>query len=61
MEIFAHPTYLLATLSARNLIYIPDKIYLRIKYKKILGKKLNLEEPKTFNEKLQWLKLHRNG
>jgi len=23
-----------------------------------IGKKLNLKNPKTFNEKLQWLKLH---
>lgn len=31
-----------------------SKIYFRI----VLGKKLNLENPKTFNEKLQWLKLY---
>lgn len=37
---------------------IPDELYLKIKYKKIMGKKLNLSEPKTFNEKLQWLKIH---
>lgn len=27
-------------------------------YKKTTGKKLNLKEPKAFNEKLQWLKLY---
>src|SRR5690606_33909338 len=27
-------------------------------YKKTTGKKLNLKEPKDFNEKLQWLKLY---
>ncbi|MBR5227165.1 MAG: glycosyl transferase [Clostridia bacterium] len=37
---------------------IPDKIYLKLVYKKRLGKKLNLKDPKTFNEKLQWLKLY---
>ncbi|MBR3319635.1 glycosyl transferase [Candidatus Saccharibacteria bacterium] len=37
---------------------IPDKIYLKLLYKKRLGKKLNLKEVKTFNEKLQWLKLY---
>ena len=37
---------------------IPDKIYLKYRYKKVFGKKLNLNDPKTFNEKLQWLKLY---
>ena len=36
----------------------PDKIYLKIKYRLMMGKPLNLKEPKTFNEKLQWLKLY---
>lgn len=27
-------------------------------YRKILNSTLDLENPKTFNEKLQWLKLH---
>lgn len=40
----------------RNLL--PDKMYLKIMYKKRLGKKLNLKNPQTFNEKLQWLKLY---
>lgn len=38
--------------------FIPDSIYLRWQYKKVTGKKLNLKNPQTFNEKLQWLKLH---
>ncbi|MBQ9071357.1 MAG: glycosyl transferase [Clostridia bacterium] len=35
-----------------------DEKYLKKMYKGIMGKKLDLENPKTFNEKLQWLKLH---
>lgn len=35
-----------------------DKLYLKIKYRLIAGKKLNLKTPQTFNEKLQWLKLY---
>lgn len=35
-----------------------DKRYLEILYKYRLGKKLNLDNPKTFNEKIQWLKLY---
>lgn len=37
---------------------IPDKLYLEIMYKRRLGKKLNLKNPTTFNEKIQWLKLY---
>lgn len=38
--------------------YLPDGLYLRGLYFIHLGKKLNLKDPQTFNEKLQWLKLH---
>lgn len=38
--------------------FIPDSIYLRIVFKKMMGQKLDLKHPKTFNQKLQWLKLH---
>ena len=37
---------------------IPDEDYLRRLYAIYMGKPLNLENPVTFNEKLQWLKLH---
>lgn len=37
---------------------IPDKLYLQICYRVKTGKKLDLKEPRTFNEKLQWLKLY---
>ncbi|MFA7744109.1 ATP-grasp fold amidoligase family protein [Salinicoccus roseus] len=35
-----------------------DEKYAKIKYKENTGKKLNINEPKTFNEKLWWLKLN---
>lgn len=35
-----------------------NKTYLRIYFKYKMGYKLNLKNPKTFNEKLQWLKLY---
>jgi hypothetical protein len=38
--------------------FIPDKTFLKMKYWLRIGKKLNLSNPKTFNEKLQWLKLY---
>ena len=37
---------------------IPDKLYLKLKYRSKTGKKLDFKNPKTFNEKLQWLKLY---
>ncbi len=38
--------------------WLPDKAYLKMTYKINTGKKLDLKNPKTFNEKLQWLKLY---
>lgn len=38
--------------------WLPDKIYLKIFFRSRLGYKLNLKHPKTFNEKIQWLKLY---
>ena len=37
---------------------LPDDLYLKIMYRTYLGKRLNLKNPKTYNEKLQWLKLY---
>ena len=42
----------------RASILLPDKLFLKKKFRYHTGKKLNLKNPKTFNEKLQWLKLH---
>lgn len=35
-----------------------DKLYLKIRYYAEMHRNLNLKNPKTFNEKLQWLKLY---
>lgn len=35
-----------------------DEFYLKVYYRLVFGKKLNLKHPNTFTEKLQWLKLH---
>ena len=37
---------------------IPDKLYLSILYKIKFGHFINYKNPKTYNEKLQWLKLY---
>ena len=54
------PSYLAASFLCHNTWIsriIPDKPYLKILYKGYVGKKLNLDSPKSYNEKLQWLKL----
>lgn len=38
--------------------WMPDSMYLKNKYRTLLGRKLDLDNPKSFNEKLQWLKIH---
>ena len=37
---------------------LPDRLYICLEFKKHIGYFPNLKSPKTFNEKLQWLKLH---
>jgi hypothetical protein len=41
-----------------NLPWLPDPLYLRLRFRLRTGKKLDLKCPKTFNEKIQWLKLY---
>lgn len=36
----------------------PDAFFIRMRFYLVMGKKLNLNNPLTYNEKLQWLKLH---
>ena len=38
--------------------WMNDEMYLKFVYRIAVGKKLNLDNPQTFNEKLQWLKLN---
>ena len=37
---------------------IPDKLYLKMLYQVRMGEKLNLKNPRSFDEKMQWLKLY---
>lgn len=38
--------------------WMDDATYLKMIYRLKMGRSLDLDNPKTFNEKLQWLKLH---
>ena len=45
--------------AGRNMLnWMPDEAFLKRKFKLVMGYELDLEDPKTFNEKLQWLKLY---
>lgn len=49
---------LILKLASRNLIKMDDKKYLKLKYYYKTGKKLDFSNVKTFNEKIQWLKIY---
>jgi len=38
--------------------FVPDKWYVKAQYCAYMSKRLNIERPRSFNEKLQWIKLY---
>jgi O-antigen/teichoic acid export membrane protein len=38
--------------------FLPDGLYLRMRYRVMMNRRLHLCCPRTFNEKIQWLKIH---
>lgn len=58
LNYLTQPKKLVIVILSRLSSIIPDKIYLKWRYKLEMGYKLNLDNPQTFNEKLQWLKLY---
>ena len=38
--------------------WMPDSMFIKMMYKVKMGKKLNLDNPTTYSEKLQWIKLN---
>ena len=52
------PSKIAIAILIRTAILIPDKIYLRCLFRLRVGYKLNLKNPTSFNEKLQWLKIY---
>lgn len=57
---YIHNPYRIAVfLSNRGFLnWLGDKAYLKLRYRGLMGKKLNLDTPETYTEKLQWLKLY---
>lgn len=56
--VFRNPLWIIVFLNNCGLHFISDSLYLKILYRIHFNKKLDLKNPKTFNEKLQWLKIH---
>ncbi|WP_246529026.1 ATP-grasp fold amidoligase family protein [Oceanobacillus oncorhynchi] len=58
-KIIKDPRSIIRLLLKKNVfIWLRDKSYLKLSYFARMYKKLDLETPKTYNEKLQWLKLY---
>ena len=57
-RILMNPRRAFAGLLYRTAQIWPDKLYLQLLYFFETGKRLDLNKPKSFNEKLQWLKLY---
>jgi len=55
-----HPDLVLLVLMNKKVIgrLFSDKAFIKLKYRLTMNKKLNLENPQTYNEKLQWQKLY---
>ena len=59
LNLIKRPQYIFLLLGHRGFFkWMKDETYLKIAYWCKMDKKLNLENPSTYNEKLQWLKLN---
>ena len=54
----SHPEKMALRVLDRYFTWLPDKLYLKIKFRLAMGHRLNLKNPQTFNEKIQWLNLY---
>lgn len=51
-------SYITKIMNRGYLNWLPDSVYLKMRYYDRMGQHLHLERPITFSEKLQWLKLY---
>lgn len=59
MKLVNNPLLLYTIASEHGLTnWLPDDVHLKMMYRASIGERLDLENPKTYNEKLQWLKIH---
>jgi len=58
-KISVNPKVIIAFLVGKGPFqWLSDELYIKLMYYGYFGKKLNFDNPTTFNEKLQWLKLN---
>lgn len=57
-NLIRNPKSLLISMVYHTRVLWPDKPYIRVMFRLKMGYKLNLRNPQTFSEKLQWLKLY---
>lgn len=59
VKFIKHPSHFFFVFEKLGLLdNLRDDIYLKWMYRAYTGNRLNLNDPKTFNEKLQWIKLY---
>lgn len=59
VQLFKNPLKVVYILGKREYLnFLTDKFYLKLVYRSFFHKKLNISNPQTFNEKIQWLKLY---
>lgn len=58
VKVIKNPKKIIIFLASRGIIKYDDEKYLKYVYKERFQEELDLNNPKTFNEKLQWLKLY---
>jgi hypothetical protein len=57
-EYFHNPEIFGISILEHFFTWLPDKLYIRMMFRLKMGYKLDLHNPQTFSEKLQWLKLY---
>lgn len=58
-EYVKDPFQIVGVFKSHNLLnWMPDRLYLQLLYRQRMGRYLDLDNPTTFNEKIQWLKLY---
>ena len=58
MSFIKRSNMLLAAIVSHFFQWLPEKIFIEIRFRLLMGYKLDLKNPRSFNEKLNWLKLY---
>ena len=58
-EMLLHPRLIVFPLAQRGFLdFLPDSMFLKIMYRARFSRRLNLNAPKSYNEAIQYLKIH---